>query len=58
MISLVYKIKIEPFPSHLKECHWSAVVYDRNHIFGLGSETETDKCPKLLADTETETIKF
>ena len=31
------------------------VVYDRNHLFGLGSdtETETENWPKLLADTET-----
>ena len=29
------------------------VVYDRNHLFGLGSETETENWPKLSADTET-----
>jgi len=31
------------------------LVYDRNHLFGLGSytKTETENCPKLLADTET-----
>ena len=31
------------------------VVYDRNHLFGLGSDTETvtENWPKLLADTET-----
>ena len=31
------------------------LVYDRNHLFGLGSdtETETENWPKLLADTET-----
>ena len=31
------------------------IVYDRNHLFGLGSdtETETENWPKLLADTET-----
>ena len=30
-------------------------MYDRNHHSGLGSdtETETEKWPKLLADTET-----
>ena len=36
------------------------IVYDRNHLFGLGSdtETETENWPKLQADTETtETIK-
>ena len=29
--------------------------YDRNHLFGLGSDTdtETENWPKLLADTET-----
>ena len=33
----------------------SELVYDRNHIFGLGSdtETETENWPKLLTDTET-----
>ena len=33
----------------------SKVVYDRNHLFGLGSdtETETENWPKLLTDTET-----
>ena len=31
------------------------LVYDRNHLFGLGSdtETETENWPKLSADTET-----
>ena len=31
------------------------LVYDRNHLFGLGSDTETEtgKWPKLLTDTET-----
>ena len=31
------------------------LVYDRNHLIGLGSdtETETENWPKLLADTET-----
>ena len=31
------------------------VVYDRNHLFGLGSntETETGNWPKILTDTET-----
>ena len=29
------------------------LVYDRNHLFGLGSDTETGNWPKLLADTET-----
>ena len=31
------------------------LVYDRNQLFGLGSdtETETENWPKLLADTET-----
>ena len=31
------------------------IVYDRNHLFGLGSdtETETENWPKLSADTET-----
>ena len=29
------------------------IVYDRNHLFGLGSDTETENCPKLSADTET-----
>ena len=31
------------------------LVYDRNHLFGFGSdtETETDNWPKLAADTET-----
>ena len=30
-------------------------MYDRNHLFGLGSDTETKTAnwPKLLADTET-----
>ena len=33
----------------------SRVVYDRNHLFGLGSdtETETENWPKLSANTET-----
>ena len=33
------------------------LVYDRNHLFGLGSDTETktENWPKLLADTDTET---
>ena len=32
-----------------------SVVYDRNHFFGLGSDTETEtgNWPKLLADTKT-----
>ena len=32
-----------------------ALVYDRNHLFGFGSdtETETENWPKLSADTET-----
>ena len=31
------------------------VVYNRNHLFGLGSdtETETENWPKLSADTKT-----
>ena len=31
------------------------LVYDRNHLFGLGSDTETEtkNWPKLSADTET-----
>ena len=31
------------------------LVYDRNHLFGLGfdTETETENWPKLQADTET-----
>ena len=35
--------------------HFVQLVYDRNHLFGLGSdtETETENWPKLLADTET-----
>jgi hypothetical protein len=34
---------------------YPALVYDRNHLFGLGSdtETETENWPKLSADTET-----
>ena len=32
-----------------------ALVYDRNHLFGLSSDTETEieNWPKLLADIET-----
>ena len=39
----------------LFKLHIALVVYDRNHLFGLGSdtETETENWPKLLADTET-----
>ena len=31
------------------------IVHDRNHLFGLGSDTktETENWPKLLADTKT-----
>ena len=34
---------------------YSILVYDRNHLFGLGSntETETENWPKLSADTKT-----
>ena len=40
------------------ECDFSVhllVVYDQNHLFGLGSDTETEtkNWPKLSADTET-----
>ena len=34
---------------------YNSLVYDRNHLFGFGSdtETETENWPKLSADTET-----
>ena len=35
--------------------YYIRIVYDRNHLFGLGSDTktETENWPKLSADTET-----
>ena len=41
-----YVVKMPSYPS---------LVYDRNHLFGLGSntETETGNWPKILTDTET-----
>ena len=42
--------KQQPYDFYL-----STVVYDQNHLFGLGSDTETEtkNWPKLSADTET-----
>ena len=51
----IHEIKIINSSSY-PTCHSVyLVVYDRNHLFGLGSDTETEtgNWPKLLTDTET-----
>jgi len=63
-----YQVMVKPEPDigyiqhsrqtwipEINKSSYFELVYDRNHLFGLGSdtETETENWPKLLADTET-----
>ena len=55
-MSVIELLRIVPLTfSFTYLLRWQTVVYDRNHLFGLGSDTqtETENWPKLSADTET-----
>ena len=48
------KSTCDKFVKNLSECNY-VIVYNRNHLFGLGTDakTETESWTKLSADTET-----